>query len=77
MSEAEGLYAALGWHGNGVAPASLGGTLAADLLAGTPVAIPALMRQPLKRFPMAGLRRLALKMAYLHYGRQDGPLPRD
>lgn len=71
----QGLYAALGWHGNGVAPASLGGVLAAELIAGVPVAIPALMRKVPRRFPLPALRRPALKAAYLWKAMQDGPLP--
>ena len=72
---AKGLFAAFGWHGNGVAPASLGGALAAGLIAGIPTAIPALMRQPPRRFPLPPLRRLWLRAAYRAYALQDGPLP--
>jgi glycine/D-amino acid oxidase-like deaminating enzyme len=72
---ASGLYAALGWHGNGVAPASLGGALAAGLIAGRPTPVPALMRSPPRRFPLPPLRRTWLRAAYALYGLQDGPLP--
>lgn len=75
VPDAPGLYAALGWHGNGVAPASLGGVLAADLIAGVPVAIPAVMRKLPRRFPLPALRRPALRAAYLWKAMQDGPLP--
>ncbi len=73
---ADGLYAALGWHGNGVAAATLGGELAAGLIAGAPTAIPALMRQPPRRFPLPALRRVALRAAYVWKGLMDGPMPR-
>lgn len=73
---APGLYAALGWHGNGVAPASLGGVLAAQLIAGIPTAVPALIRQPPRRFPLPPLRRLWLRAAYASRALSDGPLPK-
>ncbi|MBI1217513.1 MAG: FAD-dependent oxidoreductase [Rhodobacteraceae bacterium] len=73
---AQGLYAAFGWHGNGVAPASLGGVLAAGLIAGRPTPVPALMRIPPRRFPLPPLRRTWLRAAYAVYGLQDGALPR-
>ncbi len=72
---AEGMFAAFGWHGNGVAAASLGGRLAAELMTGAPVSIPALMRQPPKRFPLAGFRRVWLRAAYAAYSLKDGALP--
>ena len=75
VPNAPGLYAALGWHGNGVAAASLGGTLAADLIAGVPVAIPALMRKPPRRFLLPPLRRPGLRAAYFWHAWRDGPLP--
>jgi len=52
-----GLFAALGWHGNGVAAASEGGRRIARALAGGPNPAPALVRAPLKRFPLPALRR--------------------
>lgn len=72
---AEGLFAALGWHGNGVAPATLGGRLAARLMSGAEAAIPALVAAPPRRFPLPALRRPWLRLAYAAYGLQDGRLP--
>ncbi|MDP3339804.1 FAD-binding oxidoreductase [Frigidibacter sp.] len=73
---APGLFAAFGWHGNGVAAASLGGAEAARLIAGAPTSLPALITTPPRRFPFPRLRRLALRAAYAGYALRDGPLPR-
>ena len=73
---APGLYAAFGWHGNGVAAASLGGAEAARLIAGAPADLPALITTPPRRFPLPRLRKLALRAAYAGYALRDGPLPR-
>ncbi|WP_164871767.1 NAD(P)/FAD-dependent oxidoreductase [Solirhodobacter olei] len=72
---APGLFATFGWHGNGVAPASLGGRLAGQLISGMPTAVPALMRQVPKRFPLPPLRRVWLRMGYVSRALRDGPLP--
>lgn len=74
---AEGLFAAFGWHGNGVAAGSYGGAQAARLMAGAPADLPALLRQPPRRLPLPRLRRLGLRLAYAVYGVTDGPLPPD
>lgn len=71
---APGLYAAFGWHGNGVAAASLAGAEVARLIAGAPVHLPALVSAPPRRFPVP--RRIALRAAYAAYALRDGPLPR-
>lgn len=73
---AQGLYAALGWHGSGVAPASRGGRLAAGLIAGAAPEIPALMAIPPRRFPMPAFRRTALAAGYMAAEFRDGALPR-
>jgi len=52
-----GLFAALGWHGNGVAAASEGGRRIAHALAGAANPAPALVQAPLNRFPLPALRR--------------------
>jgi len=52
-----GLFAALGWHGNGVAAASEGGRRIAQALAGGANPAPALVQAPLDRFPLPALRR--------------------
>jgi len=72
---APGLFAAFGWHGNGVAAASLGGAEAARLIAGAPATLPALLTTPPRRFPLPRLRKLALRAAYAGYALRDGPLP--
>ncbi|GHE05330.1 hypothetical protein U879_02865 [Defluviimonas sp. 20V17] len=71
---AEGLFAALGWHGSGVAPASRGGRLAAQLIAGAAPEIPALMAAPPRRFPLPAFRRTALAAGYLAADLRDGAL---
>ncbi len=67
-------FAALAYHGNGVAMGSYAGHLVADLMAGAPGAaerIPEVMRGPLKRFPFPALRVAYLKAAYALYGYRD------
>ena len=70
---APGLFAAFGWHGNGVAAASLAGAEVARLIAGAPARLPALICAPPRRFAVP--RRLALRAAYAAYALRDGPLP--
>ncbi|MEI4487111.1 FAD-binding oxidoreductase [Frigidibacter sp. MR17.14] len=73
---AEGLYAAFGWHGNGVAAGSYGGLQAARLMAGAASDRPALIAAPPARLPGPGrLRRAGLAASYLGYALKDGPLP--
>ncbi len=58
-----GLYAAMCYHGNGVAMGTHSGRLLADLILGqNPV--PTAMAQPLKRFPFGRLRRVVMPPAY-------------
>jgi len=66
-----GAFAALGYHGNGVAMATLSGRLLGEMVAGGAPDIPALMRRPLKRFALPALRRQALRAGYLKYSVQD------
>jgi glycine/D-amino acid oxidase-like deaminating enzyme len=54
---AQGLFAALGWHGNGVAAASEGGRRVAALMLGCAADLPPAMAAPPPRLPLAGLRR--------------------
>lgn len=69
-----GLFAALGWHGNGVAAASEGGRRAALALIGARSDIPrAAMRLP-RRFPLPALRRPALWAGMALARCLDGPL---
>ncbi|WP_321335945.1 FAD-binding oxidoreductase [Breoghania sp.] len=62
-------FAALAYHGNGVAMGSLSGANVADLAAGaiTRDDIPAVARGPLRRFPFPALRKTYLKAAYQWY----------
>ena len=69
-----GGYAALAYHGNGVAFGSYAGRLVADLMAGVDGAarrVPRIVARPLRRFPLPLLRRIYLKAAYSGYGWRD------
>ena len=60
-----GLYAALGYHGNGVAMGSYTGKLLAELAQGqTPDLYPAAMQRPLPRFPLGRGRRALMPFVY-------------
>lgn len=72
---AEGVFAAFGWHGNGVAPASYGGLTAARLMAGAAAHRPDLIARPPNRFPFPAFRRTGLRAAYAAFQFRDGPLP--
>ena len=69
-----GLFAALGYHGNGVAAGSEAGRRVARCAMGAEAAIPALLARPPARFPLAPLRRAGLGAAYLRYRLADGPV---
>jgi len=74
---APGLYVALGYHGNGVAAGSLAGRLVARLAHGGAVPeLPAPFRVPPPRYPLPGLRRLSVRLAYLGFALADGPVRR-
>ncbi|MEE4119635.1 MAG: FAD-dependent oxidoreductase [Paracoccaceae bacterium] len=63
----EGAYAALAYHGNGVAMASLSGRLMADLALDRAPAVPRVMSAPMGRFPLGRNRRWLLwGMWHLH-----------
>jgi glycine/D-amino acid oxidase-like deaminating enzyme len=69
-----GGYAALAYHGNGVAFGSYAGRLIADVMAGVDGAarrIPRIVAGPLRRFPLPLLRRIYLKAAYSGYSLRD------
>lgn len=61
-----GLYAAMGYHGNGVAMGSYLGARLADTVIGRPHRhpFPAFLSAPPQRFPLGSLRRLLLAPAY-------------
>jgi glycine/D-amino acid oxidase-like deaminating enzyme len=71
--EEEGLYAALAYHGNGVAFTAWAGRALARQVAGVQGAdaLPEVVRRPLPRFPLAFLRKLYLAGAYAVYGVKD------
>lgn len=58
-----GAIAAMAYHGNGVAMGSWSGHAAARLVLGDDIR-PAVMRRPLKPFPLAPLRRNILRVTY-------------
>ena len=74
IGDMESAYAALAYHGNGVAMGSYAGRLIADVLAGVENAarrIPRIVAAPLQRFPLPSLRLLYLKAAYAGYSFKD------
>lgn len=73
LGEAPDAWTALAYHGNGVALGSYCGVQVADLAVGkiTPTDLPALLRGPLKRFPLPALRKTYLRGAYYWYGLSD------
>lgn len=74
---APGLFVALGYHGNGVAAGSLAGRFVARLACGESVPdLPAPFRVPPPRYPLPGLRRLGIGLAYLGFALADGPVRR-
>ncbi|AQQ03116.1 FAD-dependent oxidoreductase [Roseibium algicola] len=68
-----GVYAAMGWHGSGIAMASISGEKVAGLILGKlqPEDLPVALRRPFARFPLPSLRKLYLQGAYWWYGWQD------
>ncbi|PTW57572.1 glycine/D-amino acid oxidase-like deaminating enzyme [Breoghania corrubedonensis] len=73
LDTAPDAFAALAYHGNGVAMGSRCGVAVADMAAGatTPADLPAVIRGPLKRFPFPTLRKAYLKAAYRWYALCD------
>lgn len=65
VPEQVGLFAALGYHGNGVAMGSYAGRLVAESVLGTPLDAPAWLAALPPRFPLGRYRRLLLAPAYL------------
>lgn len=68
----DGLWCALGWHGNGVAAASEGGRRAARALMGERTAPPAITRRPPPRFMLP--RKLALRAGMATAAMIEGPM---
>lgn len=69
----DGVYAAMGWHGSGVAMASISGEKLAGLISGKlrQEDLPAALQRPFTRFPIPALRKLYLQGAYWLYGLKD------
>ena len=67
----ENAWTALAYHGNGVAMATWSGKLLAGQITGTGPAVPAVMRGPLRRFPLGRWRRALLRPAYQYYRLKD------
>jgi glycine/D-amino acid oxidase-like deaminating enzyme len=71
VRDLESVAYALAYHGSGVAWANWSGRAVARLVAGVEVAIPAVLAQPLRPFPLPALRVWYLRGAYLSYGLKD------
>lgn len=68
------VHAALAYHGNGVAFSGWAGAAVADCVAGSDGAaerLPAVVRGPMRRFPLPALRRFYLRLAYAQFGLID------
>ncbi len=72
VPDAAGLFAAFGWHGNGVSTASLAGHEVGRMMAGMDLRLPAVLATPPARFPMPRLRLPLLRLAYAWAGWRDG-----
>jgi glycine/D-amino acid oxidase-like deaminating enzyme len=68
-----GIYAAMGWHGSGIALASISGEKVAGLITGKLRAqdLPDAVQRPFRKFPLPVLRKLYLQGAYWWYGLRD------
>ncbi len=68
-----GVYAAMGWHGSGVALSSISGEKLAGVITGRISAdsLPAVIRRPFRKFPLPLFRKLYLQGAYWWYGLTD------
>lgn len=68
-----GVYAAMGWHGSGVAMASISGEKVAGLITGAvqPQDLPQAVRDPFKRIPFPRLRKFYLMAAYRWHAYRD------
>lgn len=69
----KGVFAAMGWHGSGIAMASISGEKIAGLIMGKlqQSDLPLPLQRPFARFPMPALRKLYLQGAYWWYGWKD------
>jgi len=69
----DGVYAAMGWHGSGVAMASISGEKLAGLILGKlrREDLPLPLQKTFGRFPVPAFRKLYLQGAYWYYGLKD------
>lgn len=69
----ERMFVAMGWHGSGIAMASISGEKVAGMITGKlrQQDLPVALSRPFRKFPMAALRKLYLQGAYWWYGWQD------
>ncbi len=68
-----GVFAAMGWHGSGIAMASISGEKVAAMITGRlrREDLPRPLQRPFPKFPLPGLRKLYLLGAYWLYDRLD------
>lgn len=65
VPEMPGVYAAMGWHGNGVAMGSYAGVQIANRISGKAEPdLPAFIGYPPRRFALSKNRRALLRLAY-------------
>lgn len=67
----ENAFAAMAYHGNGVAMGSYAGQQIARMVLGEQTELPAFVQAPLPRFPLGRWRRALLRPAYALYGWRD------
>lgn len=73
LPDLPGVYAAMAYHGSGVAMASLSGEKVAELILGKirRSDLPAVISKPFSKFPIPALRQFYLQGAYWWYGLKD------
>jgi len=73
LPDEEGVFAALCYHGNGVAMASYSGAILADLILdrASPHIHAEVVKQPLRPFELGRFRRALMPLAYAKFGLQD------
>lgn len=67
-----GMWAAMCYHGNGVAMGSLSGAILGDLIRGvSPAHYPVALRTPLRKFPLGSQRRILMPAVYAGFALAD------
>jgi glycine/D-amino acid oxidase-like deaminating enzyme len=72
---APGLWAAFGWHGNGIAAGTLAGARTGAAMAGEAPGLPGVLTTPPARFPLPRFRRGLLALVYAAARLTDGRPP--